>query len=234
MLVLENVCAGYGQTPVLHGVSLRVPPGGCVSLLGRNGVGKTTTVRAIMGQIPLGKGKIARFGDATQTRETFEIARAGVGLVPEGRMIFGNLSVREHLETFIRPPCGDQPLVWTVARVLELFPRLQQRLDHPGNLLSGGEQQMLAIARALVINPRLLILDEATEGLAPLVRQQIWQILTEIKQAGLAILIIDKNLQAIAKFADWHYILEKGRVVWNGDSAALQENTEIASRFLGV
>lgn len=233
MLELHDISASYGVTPILRGVSIRVPAGGCVSLLGRNGMGKTTTVRTIMGQLPITAGRVVRFGNDTATLESFEIARMGIGLVPEGRMVFGNLSVIEHLETFARP-AQDGPTGWTLERVLTLFPRLRERLQHLGTLLSGGEQQMLAIARALVTNPKLLILDEATEGLAPLIREQIWQTLSEIKASGVAVLVIDKNVQAIAEFADWHYILEKGQVVWEGNSNSLRNTPDIHTRYLGV
>ncbi|GIS11619.1 MAG: hypothetical protein CM15mP115_07700 [Alphaproteobacteria bacterium] len=171
MLRLQAVEAGYGSAQVLFGVSFAIEPGACVSLMGRNGMGKTTTVRVIMGQLPLVAGTVERFGNGTAGRESFELARAGIGLVPEGRQIFSNLTVAENLETFHRP-ARDGDTLWTMDTVLDLFPRLRERLGHAGNNLSGGEQQMLAIGRALMTNPRLLILDEATEGLAPIIRQQ--------------------------------------------------------------
>ena len=234
MLELDHIDAGYGAGQVLFGVCLTVTAGACVSLMGRNGMGKTTTVRTIMGQIPLIAGRISRFGDARLARPSFDIARAGIGLVPEGRQIFSNLTVRENLQTFFRPPADQSGTSWHFDRVLDLFPRLAERLDHAGNHLSGGEQQMLAIGRALMTNPKLLILDEATEGLAPIIRSQIWDCLQRLKQDGQSILIIDKNLDAIARLADHHYILDKGRVVWHGDSKLLLATTGLKSRYLGV
>ena len=234
MLNLHDVETGYGAGQVLFGVSLSVAAGACVSLMGRNGMGKTTTVRAIMGQLPLSAGWISRFGDDRADRSSFDIARAGIGLVPEGRQIFTNLSVRENLQTFFRPPADSNASTWNYERVLKLFPALAERTEHAGNHLSGGEQQMLAIGRALMTNPRLLILDEATEGLAPIIRDQIWACLKQLKQQGQSILIIDKNVNAIAKLADHHYILDKGKVVWHGDSDALLETTDLKSRYLGI
>ena len=233
MLELGGVEAGYGSAQVLFGVSFSVNAGACVSLMGRNGMGKTTTVRAIMGQLPLQGGRITRFGMDDSGRDPFELARAGIGLVPEGRQIFTNLSVRENLATFFRP-ARDGDTIWTMDSVLDLFPRLRERLGHSGNNLSGGEQQMLAIGRALMTNPRLLVLDEATEGLAPIIRQQIWECLAMLKHAGQSILVIDKNITALARLADHHCILEKGRVVWQGDSAALTADPDLTSRYLGV
>ena len=233
MLELDGVEAGYGSAQVLFGVSFSVNAGACVSLMGRNGMGKTTTVRAIMGQLPLQGGRITRFGMDDSGRDPFELARAGIGLVPEGRQIFANLSVRENLATFFRP-ARDGDTIWTMDSVLDLFPRLRERLGHSGNNLSGGEQQMLAIGRALMTNPRLLVLDEATEGLAPIIRQQIWECLAMLKHAGQSILVIDKNITALARLADHHCILEKGRVVWQGDSAALTADPDLTSRYLGV
>lgn len=234
MLELHEIETGYGAGQVLFGVCLSVPAGACVSLMGRNGMGKTTTIRAIMGQLPLTAGRISRFGDDRAGRPPFDIARAGIGLVPEGRQIFTNLSVRENLQTFFRMPADTDVDPWTFERVLALFPRLAERLDHAGSHLSGGEQQMLAIGRALMTNPKLLILDEATEGLAPIIRSQIWACLDQLKQAGQAILIVDKNVRAIARLADHHYILDKGKVVWHGDSTALLASDDLTSRYLGV
>ena len=233
MLELDGVEAGYGSARVLFGVSFSVDAGACVSLMGRNGMGKTTTVRAIMGQLPLQGGRITRFGMDDSGRDPFELARAGIGLVPEGRQVFTNLSVRENLDTFFRP-ARDGDTIWTMDSVLELFPRLRERLGHSGNNLSGGEQQMLAIGRALMTNPRLLVLDEATEGLAPIIREQIWDCLAMLKGAGQSILVIDKNITALARLADHHCILEKGRVVWQGDSAALTADPDLISSYLGV
>ena len=234
MLELHDIETGYGAGQVLFGVSLAVTAGACVSLMGRNGMGKTTTVRAIMGQLPLTSGRISRFGDDRSDRPSFDIARSGIGLVPEGRQVFSNLNVRENLQTFYRPPSDPTAKVWTYDRVLALFPGPAERSENAGNHLSGGEQQMLAIGRALMTNPKLLILDEATEGLAPIVRQQIWDCLSQLKQDGQSILIIDKNVEAIARLADHNYILDKGRVVWHGDSNALLSTPDLKSRYLGV
>ena len=234
MLELHDIETGYGASQVLFGVSLTITAGACVSLMGRNGMGKTTTVRAIMGQLPLNAGSICRFGIDNGNRPSFEIARAGIGLVPEGRQIFSNLTVRENLQTFYRMPDGQTGGSWHLDRVLALFPSLTERLDHAGNHLSGGEQQMLAIGRALMTNPKLLILDEATEGLAPIIRRQIWNCLRQLKQDGQSILIIDKNVDAIAKLADHNYILDKGRVIWNGTSTELLATPDLKSRYLGV
>ena len=234
MLKLENVQAGYGAGRVLFGVDLEVMPGSCVSLMGRNGMGKTTTIRTIMGQLALKAGRITRFGDSNVPRDVHDIARAGIGLVPEGRQIFSNLSVEENLRTFHRPAASGGAAEWTYDRVLDLFPRLRERVDHAGSHLSGGEQQMLAIGRALMTNPRLLILDEATEGLAPIIRTQIWDCLATLKTTGQSILIVDKNIAALTRLADQHFILEKGKIVWRGDSVALSGDSSVKSRYLGV
>ena len=234
MLHLHDIESGYGAGQVLFGVSLSVPAGRVVSLMGRNGMGKTTTIRTIMGQLPLTAGRISRFGNDQPDQLPFQIARLGLGLVPEGRQIFSNLDVTENLKTFYRPPRDGGGSHWHYERVLDLFPRLAERRDHAGNHLSGGEQQMLAIGRALMTNPKLLILDEATEGLAPIIRTQIWDCLAALKAEGQSILIIDKNVKAIARLADHHYILDKGRVVWNGDSEALLATEGLTARYLGV
>jgi len=234
MLHLHDIESGYGAGQVLFGVSLSVPAGRVVSLMGRNGMGKTTTIRTIMGQLPLTAGQILRFGNDQPDQSPFQIARAGIGLVPEGRQIFSNLDVTENLKTFYRPPRDSGGSHWHYERVLDLFPRLAERRDHAGNHLSGGEQQMLAIGRALMTNPKLLILDEATEGLAPIIRTQIWNCLATLKAEGQSILIIDKNVKAIARLADHHYILDKGRVVWNGDSRTLLATKGLTERYLGV
>ncbi|MDA9824310.1 ABC transporter ATP-binding protein [Alphaproteobacteria bacterium] len=234
MLHLHDIESGYGAGQVIFGVSLSVPAGRVVSLMGRNGMGKTTTIRTIMGQLPLTAGQILRFGNDQPDQSPFQIARAGIGLVPEGRQIFSNLDVTENLKTFYRPPRDGGGSHWHYERVLDLFPRLAERRDHAGNHLSGGEQQMLAIGRALMTNPKLLILDEATEGLAPIIRTQIWDCLTTLKAEGQSILIIDKNVKAIARLADHHYILDKGRVVWNGDSKTLLATKGLTERYLGV
>ena len=234
MLHLHDIESGYGAGQVLFGISLSVPAGRVVSLMGRNGMGKTTTIRTIMGQLPLTAGRISRFGNDQADQMPFQIARLGLGLVPEGRQIFSNLDVTENLKTFYRPPRNGGGSHWYYERVLDLFPRLAERRDHAGNHLSGGEQQMLAIGRALMTNPKLLILDEATEGLAPIIRTQIWDCLAALKAEGQSILIIDKNVKAIARLADHHYILDKGRVAWNGDSKTLLATKGLTERYLGV
>ena len=234
MLYLHDIESGYGAGQVLFGVSLSVPAGHVVSLMGRNGMGKTTTIRTIMGQLPLTAGRISRFGNDQPDQLPFQIARLGLGLVPEGRQIFSNLDVTENLKAFYRPPRDGGGSHWHYERVLDLFPRLAERRDHAGNHLSGGEQQMLAIGRALMTNPKLLILDEATEGLAPIIRTQIWDCLATLKAEGQSILIIDKNVKPIARLADHHYILDKGRVVWNGDSKTLLATEGLTARYLGV
>jgi branched-chain amino acid transport system ATP-binding protein len=240
LLDVRGLRAGYGASEVLHGVDLRVGPGEVVALLGRNGMGKTTLVRAITGLNPARTGRIVFRGQALDGEAPHRIAKRGIGLVPEGRQIFPNLTVQEHLTAFQRAPDdaasgrkheapGD-----SVARVFELFPRLFERRRHLGNQLSGGEQQMLAIGRALVTSPRLLILDEATEGLAPLVRQEIWRCLATLRAAGQAILVIDKYVQRLIQLADRHVILEKGHVVWTGPSAELAADPTLWQRYLGV
>jgi branched-chain amino acid transport system ATP-binding protein len=233
LLELRNVEAGYGDSQVLFGVDLVVHEGEVATLLGRNGMGKTTTLRALFGLIPLRSGEIRFAGEALHGRATDAIARLGLALVPEGRQIFPNLTVRENLDAFAENRSrAARP--WNTARVLALFPRLAERARAMGNQLSGGEQQMLAIGRALMTNPRLLILDEATEGLAPLVRDDIWRCLAELKSSGLSILVIDKYVDRLVRLADQHTILERGRVVWRGDSAALAADTSLWHRYLGV
>lgn len=234
MLSLEQVDAGYGASQVLFGLSFTVAAGEVVALLGRNGMGKTTTVRAITGLNPATAGEI-RWDGATITHEKpYRIARRGLGLVPEGRQIFPNLSVTENLAATARAGADKALEPWTAARVFAMFPRLRERAQAMGGKLSGGEQQMLAIGRALMTNPRLLVLDEATEGLAPLVRQDIWAGLAALRQTGLAILIIDKNVDALMILADRHVIIEKGCVAWTGSSNALAGQPETRQRYLGV
>ncbi|HXH82700.1 MAG TPA: ABC transporter ATP-binding protein [Candidatus Tectomicrobia bacterium] len=233
MLVLEGVEAAYGISQVLFGVSLRVDAGQLVTLLGRNGMGKTTTVRALMGIVRPRAGRIELDGRPLHGLPPHEVARAGIGLVPEGRQVFPNLTVRENLVATAANRRGVAD-PWTVDRVLALFPQLAARARAMGATLSGGEQQMLAIGRALMTNPRLLVLDEATEGLAPLVRAEIWARLGRLKAEGLSILLIDKHVEALARLGDRHYVLEKGRVVWSGDSAELRARTDIQHRYLGV
>jgi branched-chain amino acid transport system ATP-binding protein len=233
LLEVEGLEAAYGQSQVLFGVSLRVAQGQVATLLGRNGMGKTTTVRSIMGIIPCKAGRIAFGGKATAGLPSYRIAQAGIGLVPEGRQIFPNLTVRENLVATAANRRGDKD-PWTLEKVFDLFENLKRRKDHYGNQLSGGEQQMLAIGRALMTNPRLLILDEAAEGLAPLIRVEIYRSIERLKAAGQAILLIDKDVKALIRVADVHYMLEKGRVVWSGDSAALSASEDVQHRYLGV
>jgi branched-chain amino acid transport system ATP-binding protein len=233
LLEVTAIEASYGLSQILFGVSLAVAPGEVITLLGRNGMGKTTTVNAIMGLCPPQRGEVVLLGRRVVGLAPHRIARLGVGLVPEGRRIFANLSVRENLLMAYRNVRhADQH--WDLARVLSLFPRLGERFHQAGNHLSGGEQQMLAIGRALMTNPLLLILDEATEGLAPLVRQEIWTTLRILKQQGLALILIDKDLNALSSVADRHYVLEKGRVVWSGSNDAFMQDTEQQTRFLSV
>jgi len=221
----------YGLSQVLFGVSLAIAPGEMVTLMGRNGMGKTTSVRSIMGLTPARAGHIKFLGNEIRGLPPYRIAQLGIGLVPEGRQIFPNLNVRENLVATAVARDGG---VWTLERVYELFPRLAEREDSMGNQLSGGEQQMLAVGRALMTNPRLLILDEATEGLAPLVRHEIWRCLAHLKQSGLAVLVIDKNVDALMRVADRHFLIERGRVVWSGVSAELAAAPDVQHRYLGV
>ncbi|MBT8437671.1 MAG: ABC transporter ATP-binding protein [Gammaproteobacteria bacterium] len=233
MLELSGVEAFYGSMQVLFGMNLRCQTGQVTTLIGRNGMGKTTTVGSIIGTLPGRKGEIRFDGEVIDGMPAYQIAQLGIGLVPEGRQIFPNLSVRENLiATAANYSSSDDP--WTLEKVLEFFPLLQKRLRSQGSQLSGGEQQMLAIGRALMLNPRLLILDEATEGLAPLIRQEIWRRLARLKQSGLTILLIDKNIDEFADIADRHFIVEKGQVVWQGDSAALTGDLKLKSRYLGI
>ena len=233
MLTVDNLEAAYGASQVLFGVTLHVGAGEVVALLGRNGMGKTTTVRAIMGILPAKAGAVAFDRRPLTGLPSYRVARMGIGLVPEGRQVFPNLTVRENLVATAANRDG-RPDPWTLEKSYALFPQLEARPRHYGNQLSGGEQQMLAIGRALMTNPRLLILDEATEGLAPLVRAEIYRSIGALKQTGLALLIIDKDVNALTRVADRHYVLEKGRVVWSGDSAALAKSEDVQHRYLGV
>lgn len=228
MLAVRGLRAGYGAASVLHGIELDVAEGQALSLMGRNGMGKTTTIAAILGLVPPRGGSVRVGGVEVAGMPPHRIARLGLGLVPEGRRIFPALSVAENLRATARP--GP----WTEARVLALFPRLAERLGHGGSQLSGGEQQMLAIGRALMTNPRLLILDEATEGLAPVIRAEIWACLAAVKAEGQAILIVDKNLDALARLAERHAVVEKGVIVWQGDAAALRAEASVVKALLSV
>jgi branched-chain amino acid transport system ATP-binding protein len=230
---VENLETAYGASQVLFGISMEINPGEAVTLLGRNGMGKTTTVRSILGLTKSFKGSIAFRGQRIERLPPDRIARMGIALVPEGRQIFPNLSVREHLVAFAGNRSGRSD-PWTPERVLQLFPRLGERLENQGNQLSGGEQQMLAIGRALVTNPYLLILDEATEGLAPLVREEIWRCLGRLRAAGQTILVIDKYVERLVKLADRHTIIERGRVAWQGSSAELDADRGLWHRYLGI
>ena len=233
MLTLEGVEAGYGRSRVLFGVSMTARAGEVVSLIGRNGMGKTTTVRAIMGLNRPSAGRIDFEGRTLAGLAPHAIARLGLGLVPEGRRVFPSLTVEENLVATARPGDGGAGS-WTLDRVVALFPRLGERRRQSARTLSGGEQQMLAVGRALMTNPRLLVLDEATEGLAPLIRAEIWRCLHELKQAGQTIVVIDKNLGEMASLVDRHHIVEKGRVVWSGTPAELAASPDLTRRYLGI
>jgi branched-chain amino acid transport system ATP-binding protein len=238
LLELSDVETSYGLSRVLFGVSLRIAQGEVVSLLGRNGMGKTTTVRSIMGLTPAAAGSIRFGGEEIRQLPAYRVAKSGIGLVPEGRQIFPNLTARENLVVTAsnRGRAADtaRDQIWTLKKVWALFPRLAERAQNMANLLSGGEQQMLAIGRALMTNPRLLILDEATEGLAPLIRDEIWRCLARLRTAGQSILVIDKNVAALTRIADRHYVIERGRVVWSGTSVQLAGAPEIQHRYLGI
>jgi branched-chain amino acid transport system ATP-binding protein len=233
LLEVSGIETSYGLSRVLFGVSLTVRPGEMVSLLGRNGMGKTTTVRSIMGLTRATAGAIRFAGADIRDLPSYRIAKLGLGLVPEGRQVFPNLTARENLvATAANRIAATEP--WTLEKVFALFPRLAARSGSMANLLSGGEQQMLAIGRALMTNPRLLILDEATEGLAPLIRDEIWRCLEALRAGGQSILVIDKNVDALTRIADRHIIIERGRVVWTGSSAELKTAADIQHRYLGI
>ena len=237
MLRLERLQAGYGGSQVLFDVSLEVGPGEVVTLLGRNGMGKTTTIRAIMGLLPtvggrIWGGEVRLDGAVVSGQPPHLIAQRGLGLVPEGRQVFPTLTVEENLLATAANRSGGGAPRWTLDAVYAFFPRLKERRGNAGGKLSGGEQQMVAIGRALMTNPRLLILDEATEGLAPLIRAEIWSVLAKLKAEGQAILLIDKNLAAVLKLADRHSLIEKGRIVWSGTSAELEASPEVRDKHL--
>ncbi len=233
LLDIADIETSYGSSRVLFGISLTIAAGEVVSLMGRNGMGKTTTIRSVMGLTPPAAGSIRFDGREIRGLPPYRIAKFGLGLVPEGRQVFPNLTARENLVATAANRNGVAD-PWTIAKVFALFPRLAERASSMANLLSGGEQQMLAIGRALMTNPRLLILDEATEGLAPLVREEIWKCLEFLRSTGHSILVIDKNVDALTRIADRHYIIERGRVVWSGNSQALAQATDIQHRYLGV
>ena len=233
MLEVRDLQTAYGRSQVLFGVNLEIHPGQVATLLGRNGMGKTTTVRSIMGIVRPKQGTISFQNASLVGLPSYRIAQAGIGLVPEGRQVFPNLTVRENLlATAANRHARKDP--WTLERVYKFFGQLRERRNNYGNQLSGGEQQMLAIGRALMTNPRLLILDEATEGLAPLVRAEIYRSIERLKAEGLSILLIDKDVRALTRAADVHYVLEKGRVVWTGTSAQLAASQDVQHRYLGV
>ena len=233
MLEINGLETAYGQSQVLFGIELNVGKGEVVTLLGRNGMGKTTTLHSVMGLVPSRSGNIRFQGQELRELPSYQIAKTGLSLVPEGRQIFPNLTVLENLvATASNRSQSENP--WNLDRVFDLFPRLPNRIHHMGNQLSGGEQQMLAIGRALMTNPKLLILDEATEGLAPLIRNEIWNCVGSLKSAGQSILLVDKNIDALTRIADRHYIIEKGKVVWEGTSSELQGDQDLQHRFLGV
>ena len=233
LLEVTGLQTAYGSSQVLFGIDLTIAVGEVATLLGRNGMCKTTTLRSIAGLTRARAGSIRFRGTATESLAADRIARMGVALVPEGRQIFPNLSVRENLVAFAANRNGTQA-PWTLDRVFEFFPRLAERASNMGNQLSGGEQQMLAIGRALMTNPHLLILDEATEGLAPLVREEIWRCLSALKGSGQTILVIDKYVERLIQIADHHTIIERGRVAWHGSSAALDADHDLWHRYLGV
>jgi len=233
LLELDGVETCYGRSQVLFGIALAIGPGEMVTLMGRNGMGKTTTVRSVMGLTAPMAGAIRFAGQDILGLPPYRIAQLGIGLVPEGRQIFSNLTVRENLIAASANRL-NAPDPWTIDKIHALFPRLAERGPNMGNTLSGGEQQMLAIGRALMTNPRLLILDEATEGLAPLIRQEIWDCLSMLKARGQSILVIDKNIEHLTRICDRHYIIERGRTVWSGTSERLLAEPDLQHRYLGV
>jgi branched-chain amino acid transport system ATP-binding protein len=233
MLKVEQIETFYGSSQALFGVSLEVHAGEVVTLLGRNGMGKSTTIKSIMGLTQVTRGRITFNDIEIQHLPSYQVARQGLGLVPEGRQIFPNLTVLENIMVGAANRGGrEEP--YTLDEVLAIFPRLAERLKNYGNQLSGGEQQMLAVVRALMTTPKLLILDEATEGLAPLVRKEIWYGLSVLKARGQSILVIDKNLDALMKLADRHYVMERGAVAWSGETDEIADNEELKARYLGV
>jgi branched-chain amino acid transport system ATP-binding protein len=233
LLEVDGIETCYGLSQVLFGLSLSVKSGEMVSLMGRNGMGKTTTIRSIMGLTPARAGNIRFAGSEVRTQPSYRIAKLGVGLVPEGRQIFPNLTVRENLVAAAADRFGSSN-PWTLAAIYVMFPRLAERASNMGNQLSGGEQQMLAIGRALMTNPKLLILDEATEGLAPLIREEIWNCLSLLKSRGQSILVVDKNVDHLARICDRHFIIERGKTVWSGTSGELMAEPDLQHKYLGI
>ena len=233
MLAVRGIESHYGASQALFGVSLSVKSGEVVTLIGRNGMGKTTSINSIMGITKITRGEIFLENQPINDLESFEINRMGIALVPEGRQVFPNLTVRENLVA-IAANRNKHANPWNLEKILDLFPLLSARIDNMANLLSGGEQQMLAIGRSLMTNPKILLLDEATEGLAPLVRSEIWSCLNQLKEGGISILVVDKNVNDLARIADMHYVIEKGRIVWEGTSPELLEQRDFLGNKLGV
>ena len=233
MLAVQNIETHYGASQALFGISMNVRNGEVVTLIGRNGMGKTTSINSIMGITPITQGKIFFENVQIEHLESFQINRKGIALVPEGRQVFPNLTVRENLVA-ISANRNNHTSPWSLHKILDLFPQLSARIDSMANLLSGGEQQMLAIGRSLMTNPKLLMLDEATEGLAPLVRNEIWRCLNQLKKEGISILIVDKNINDLARIADMHYVIEKGKIVWQGNSTELLKQKDYLGNKLGV
>jgi branched-chain amino acid transport system ATP-binding protein len=233
LLEVRDIETFYGTSQALFGVGFDVGEGEVVTLIGRNGMGKSTSLKTVMGLLAPKRGSVRWAGQEIQGWPSYRVAQGGLGLVPEGRQIFPNLSVRENLIATAHNRQG-RATPWTLEAIYQMFPRLKERERNLGNMLSGGEQQMLAIGRALMTNPRLLILDEATEGLAPLVRAEIWSCLNRLKSTGLSLIVIDKNIGPLLKLADRHYVLEKGRVVWSGTSGELRSNQALLNEYMGV
>ncbi|HRQ64477.1 MAG TPA: ABC transporter ATP-binding protein [Xanthomonadaceae bacterium] len=234
LLKVAGLRAGYGQAQVLFGVDFSVAEGEVVTLLGRNGMGRSTAIKCLFGLLPATDGAIEFSGEPICGLPSYQIAKRGLGLVPEGRQIFPNLTVEENLVATARARSNHELKPWTLDRVYGFFPRLRERRANLGSQLSGGEQQMLAIGRALLTNPRLMVLDEATEGLAPLIRAEIWHALGELKAEGLSLIVIDKNLGPLLDLADRHFVIEKGQIVWSGDSSELRAEPRVVHEYLGV
>ena len=233
MLTVQNIETHYGASQALFGISLNVRNGEVVTLIGRNGMGKTTSINSIMGITPITRGSIFFEDVQIEHLESFKINRKGIALVPEGRQVFPNLTVRENLVA-ISANRNNHTSPWNLSKILDLFPQLSARIDSMANLLSGGEQQMLAIGRSLMTNPKLLLLDEATEGLAPLVRNEIWRCLNQLKKEGISILVVDKNINDLARIADMNYVIEKGQIVWQGNSTELLNHKDYLGNKLGI